>query len=134
METTIYKSKGAPWEPSPLYHMQPFLWATLKITLSTLISLTTVYFTVDTSMTSSLSILPQRPVSTTLSLTLISDMNLSKLTTKFRKHKLHSLTPLYTSINRKIQTTLYKKPTDTSNYLHFNSSHPKHLKESLPFS
>ena len=28
----------------------------------------------------------------------------------------------------------YTKPTDTHNYLHFKSSHPRHLKESLPYS
>ena len=43
-------------------------------------------------------------------------------------------TVVYIDKNRRIQTTLYKKPTDTSNYLHFRSSHPKHLKENLPYS
>ena len=43
-------------------------------------------------------------------------------------------TLIYIDENRHLQTTLYTKPTDTHNYLHFKSSHPKHLKESLPYS
>ena len=43
-------------------------------------------------------------------------------------------TLIYIDENRQLQTTLYTKPTDTHNYLHFKSSHPKHLKESLPYS
>ena len=38
-------------------------------------------------------------------------------------------TVVYIDKNRRIQTTLYKKSTDTSNYVHFRSSHPKHLKK-----
>ena len=51
---------------------------------------------------------------------------------------MHSLTLLdtvvYTDKNRRIHTTLYTKPTDTGNYLHSRPSHPKHLKENLPYS
>jgi hypothetical protein len=36
--------------------------------------------------------------------------------------------------NRKLYTDLYCKPTDAHNYLLFNSSHPKHLMRSLPYS
>ena len=43
-------------------------------------------------------------------------------------------TLIYIDEKRQLQTTLYTKPTDTHNYLHFKSSHPKHLKESLPYS
>ena len=41
---------------------------------------------------------------------------------------------IYIDEKRHLQTTLYTKPTDTHNYLHFKSSHPRHLKESLPYS
>ena len=43
-------------------------------------------------------------------------------------------TLIYIDGNRKLQTTLYAKPTDTHNYLNFKSSHPIHLKESLTYS
>ena len=43
-------------------------------------------------------------------------------------------TLIYIDEKRQLQTTLYTKPTDTHNYLHFKSSHPRHLKESLPYS
>jgi peptide-methionine (R)-S-oxide reductase len=36
--------------------------------------------------------------------------------------------------DRSIYTDLYCKPTDAHNYLLFNSSHPKHLMRSLPYS
>jgi peptide-methionine (R)-S-oxide reductase len=36
--------------------------------------------------------------------------------------------------NKKLYTDLYCKPTDAHNYLLFNSSHPKHLMRSLPYS
>ena len=43
-------------------------------------------------------------------------------------------TRIYIDKNRHLQTTLYTKPTDTHNYLHYKSAHPKHLKNSLPYS
>ena len=39
-------------------------------------------------------------------------------------------TRIYIDENRQLQTTLYTKPTDTHNYLHYKSAHPKHLKNS----
>ena len=33
----------------------------------------------------------------------------------------------------KIDTDLYKKPTDTNQYLHFTSSHPRHMKTGIPY-
>ena len=41
---------------------------------------------------------------------------------------------VYIDKNRQLQTTLHTKPTNTHNYLHYMSSHPKHLKNSLPYS
>jgi len=43
-------------------------------------------------------------------------------------------TLIYIDEKRHLQTTLYTKPTDTHNYLHSKSSHPRHLKDSLPYS
>ena len=43
-------------------------------------------------------------------------------------------TLVYIDDKRQLQTTLYTKPTDTHNYLHFKSAHPKHLIDSLPYS
>ena len=42
-------------------------------------------------------------------------------------------TCIYIHENRQLRTTLYTKPTDTHNYLHYKSSHPKHRKNSLPY-
>ena len=41
---------------------------------------------------------------------------------------------VYKEINNKLQTTLYKKPTDRQSYLHANSEHPRSLKESIRYS
>ena len=41
---------------------------------------------------------------------------------------------MYKDINNKLQTTLYKKPTDRQSYLHANLEHPRSLKESIPYS
>ena len=35
--------------------------------------------------------------------------------------------------NRRIHTSIFKKPTDTQNYLHYKSEHPRTLKNSIPF-
>ncbi len=43
-------------------------------------------------------------------------------------------TRIYIDNDRKIQTTLFKKLTDTDNYVHYQSSHPWHLKDSPPYS
>ncbi len=37
-------------------------------------------------------------------------------------------------INHKLETDLFSKPTDTHQYLHFNSFHPRHIINSLPYS
>lgn len=36
--------------------------------------------------------------------------------------------------DNRIFTTLYKKPTDRHQYLHFKSSHPQHCKKAIPYS
>jgi hypothetical protein len=43
-------------------------------------------------------------------------------------------TTVLISSEGKLYTTLYSKPTDSHNYLRFDSAHPKHCKTSLPYS
>ena len=51
---------------------------------------------------------------------------------KYSKTKIEFLDVLvYKDINNKLQTTLYKKPTDCQSYLNANSEHPKSLKHTL---
>ena len=57
-----------------------------------------------------------------------------KFDSKYSKTKTEILDVLmYENIN-KLQTTLYKGPTDRQSYLHANSEHPRSLKESIPYS
>ena len=54
---------------------------------------------------------------------------------KFSKEKIEFLNTLvYKDHNNRLQTTLYKKPTDGQNYLHAKSAHPLSLKKSIPIS
>ena len=41
---------------------------------------------------------------------------------------------MYIHSKGRLQTTLYKKPTDCQNYLHSKSAHPFSLKKSIPYS
>ena len=41
---------------------------------------------------------------------------------------------MYIDSKSRLQTTLYKKPTDCQNYLHSKSAHPFSLKKSFPYS
>ena len=38
------------------------------------------------------------------------------------------------SIDGNIETEIYRKPTDTMNYVHFNSAHPRHILKSIPYN
>ena len=54
---------------------------------------------------------------------------------KFSKEKIEFLdTLVYKDHHNRLQTTLYKKPTDHQNYLHAKSAHPLSLKKSIPYS
>ena len=51
---------------------------------------------------------------------------------KFSKEKIEVLdTLVYKDHNNRLQTTLYKKPTDCQNYLHAKPAHPFSLKKSI---
>lgn len=52
----------------------------------------------------------------------VSDTSISFLDTKI------------TLNNNKLHTTLFKKPTDKHQFLHFESHHPRHCKNAIPFS
>ena len=56
------------------------------------------------------------------------DFKYSKTTIKFLDFL------VYKDVNNKVQTNLYKKPTDRQSYLHANSEHPRSLKESITYS
>ena len=43
-------------------------------------------------------------------------------------------TTVYIDENNKLQTKLYRKPTDRQNYLHRESEHPTNLKINIPYS
>ena len=54
---------------------------------------------------------------------------------KFSKESIEFLdTLVYIDSKNRLQTTLYKKPTDCQNYLHAKSAHPFSLKKSIPYS
>ena len=54
---------------------------------------------------------------------------------KFSKESIEFLdTSVYIDRKNRLQTTLYKKPTDCQNYLHAKSAHLFSLKESIPYS
>ena len=54
---------------------------------------------------------------------------------EFSKEKIEFLdTLVYKDYHNRLQTTLYKKPTDRQNYLHAKSAHPLSLKKSIPYS
>ena len=58
-----------------------------------------------------------------------------KLDFKYSKTKIELLDVLvYKDIHNKLQTTLYKKPTDRQSYLHADLEHPRSLKESVPYT
>ena len=53
---------------------------------------------------------------------------------KYSRQQIEFLDTLVYIDNNKLQTTLYKKPTDRQNYLHSESEHPYSLKKSIAYS
>ena len=69
----------------------------------------------------------------------IDDLNKKNKTIRFNyKISTKQIEFLYTRLYRdqkhKIQTTIFRKPTDQQTYLHAQSNHPKSLKDSIPYS
>ena len=57
-----------------------------------------------------------------------------KFTYEFSEASINFLDLSVKLFNGKIQTSLYVKPTDHHQYFHFQSSHPKHTKNSIVYS
>jgi len=60
--------------------------------------------------------------------------NTIKFTFEISENSINFLDTTVYIENKKIQTKLYKKPTDNKKYLAFNSAHPKHVKKAIPYS
>ena len=60
--------------------------------------------------------------------------NSIRLTFVKDKNQLAALDVLILLRNGSIATKLYRKPTDSDQYIHWNSAHPIHLKKSIPYS
>lgn len=56
-----------------------------------------------------------------------------KFTHEISDSKLHFLDVLIINNNGFIETDIYSKPTDSYNYLHFYSHHPRHTKRNIPY-
>ena len=57
-----------------------------------------------------------------------------KFTKESDSHEIAFLDILVYVENKKLFTDIYYKPTDTHQYLHFSSCHPRHTKHSIPYS
>lgn len=57
-----------------------------------------------------------------------------KLTMEYSNHKIHFLDTTVTLKNGLLETSVFRKPTDTFSYLHPDSSHPPHTKRSIVYS
>jgi len=68
----------------------------------------------------------------------VHDLNNFHTTIKFELHcsttHIQFLDTITYKENNILKTKLYIKPTDNKQYLHYHSSHPYHLKKSIPFS
>ena len=68
----------------------------------------------------------------------LNDINLIHPTIKFDYHTSKTAVnfldlTIYKDINGKLATKVYTKPTDRQAFLHKNSAHPNHLKNSIPY-
>ncbi len=57
-----------------------------------------------------------------------------KFTYEYSKSKVSFLDTTVYQENNKLKTTLYVKPTDSHSYLAYDSCHPKHMIDGIPFS
>ena len=66
---------------------------------------------------------------------MLQDLNPAiKFTYDKNKDSLHFLDVIVEKDNGKVQINIYHKPTDSRNYVPFNSAHPKHVLVNIPFS
>lgn len=56
------------------------------------------------------------------------------LSHSYSTHSINFLDVTVTVSQGRLQTNLYRKPTDTRQYLHFHSSHVRHCKTAIPYS
>ena len=56
-----------------------------------------------------------------------------KFTHEINTKQLHFLDILLHRTNNRIETDIYRKPTDSQQYLHFSSNHPRHVKRNIPY-
>ena len=67
--------------------------------------------------------------------TLINSINDDiQFTMEYSNEKLPFLDILVIKINRKLETDIYFKPTDSKQYLLFTSCHPKHTRVNIPYN
>ena len=72
--------------------------------------------------------------------TFINELNNEHLSIKFGDYKISDTevnfldTKVYIDVHSRLQTTLYRKPTDRQNYLCGTSEHPESLKANIPYS
>ncbi|CAN7951161.1 unnamed protein product [Ixodes pacificus] len=57
-----------------------------------------------------------------------------KFTHEYSRTSINFLDVTLSVEGNKLQTRLYRKPTDSQKYLHYHSSHPRHCKNSIPYS
>jgi hypothetical protein len=57
-----------------------------------------------------------------------------KFEATYSTEKVNFLDTVTYIVNNELHTTVYTKPTDKKQYLHFNSSHPKHTMNAIPYS
>ena len=67
--------------------------------------------------------------------TLLNDLDPDiNFTMEESQHKISFLDILITHQGEKLSTDIFYKPTDTHQYLHFASCHPRHTKRSIPYN
>lgn len=57
-----------------------------------------------------------------------------KFTVEESQHDISLLDICITHEGESLSTDIYYKPTDTHQYLHFNSCHPRHTKRAIPYN
>jgi len=57
-----------------------------------------------------------------------------KFEMEYSYEKVHFLDTVVLNNNGTLETTIYIKPTDKKQYLHFNSCHPRHVTKAIPYS